>query len=79
MTSKRPIADTRVSEPLTSKCPPTATNVALQVVAAADVVAPAAPELPIDALQRLPALGASGGDPYWRLVSAFLVGYPAFR
>jgi len=49
------------------------------VVAAADVVAPAAPELPIDALQRLPALGASGGDPYWRLVSAFLVGYPAFR
>ena len=53
-----------------------ATNVALQAVAAADVVAPAAPELPIDALQRLPKLGAGGGDPYWRLASAFLVGYP---
>jgi site-specific recombinase XerD len=37
---------------------------------------PAAPELPLDALQRLPELGAGGGDPYWRLVSAFLVGYP---
>lgn len=52
------------------------TSVALQQLAAADVAAPVAPELPIDALQRLPELGAGGGDAYWRLVAAFLVGYP---
>jgi site-specific recombinase XerD len=53
-----------------------ATSVALQQLAAADVAAPAARGLPVDALARLPELGAGGGDPYWRLVSAFLVGYP---
>jgi hypothetical protein len=52
------------------------TTVALPTLAAVDVALPAAPELPLDALQRLPELGAGGGDPYWRLVSAFLVGYP---
>lgn len=52
------------------------TSVALQQLAAAEVAAPAAPELPVDALQRLPELGAGGGDAYWRLVAAFLVGYP---
>jgi len=51
-------------------------SVALTRLAAADVAAPAAPELPVDALARLPELGVGGGDPYWRLVSAFLVGYP---
>ena len=28
------------------------------------------------ALERLPTVGAAGSDPYWRLVAAFLVGYP---
>ena len=53
-----------------------ATSVALASLAAVDVAATAAPALPVDALQRLPELGAGGGDPYWHLVSAFLVGYP---
>ncbi len=51
-------------------------SVALARLAAADVAAPTAPELPVDALQRLPELEAGGGDPYWRLATAFLVGYP---
>jgi len=34
-----------------------------------------APVLPAAALDRLPA-GPAGADPFWRLVSAFLVGYP---
>lgn len=62
-------------EPVESGGDPS-TSVALATLAAVAVEAPAAPELPIDALQRLPELGAGGGDPYWRLVSAFLVGYP---
>ncbi|MEJ7785992.1 MAG: hypothetical protein WKF96_14395 [Solirubrobacteraceae bacterium] len=52
------------------------TSVALQQLAAADVAAPAAPELPVDALERLPELGSGGGNLYWRLAGAFLVGYP---
>jgi len=36
---------------------------------------PAAPVLPAAALDRLPA-GPAGTDPVWRLVAAFLVGYP---
>ena len=36
---------------------------------------PAAPDLPSAALARLPA-GPAGADPVWRLVAAFLVGYP---
>jgi len=39
-----------------------ATTVALPTLAAVDVALPAAPELPLDALQRLPELGAGGGD-----------------
>ena len=38
-------------------------------------VPPAAPALPAAALDRLPA-GPAGADPVWRLVAAFLVGYP---
>ena len=53
-----------------------ASSVSLARLAAADVAAPAAPELPLDALARLPELGDRGGDPYWRLATAFLVGYP---
>ena len=45
-------------------------------MAAADVEAPAAPRLPVDALARLPEFGDRGGDAYWRLATAFLVGYP---
>ena len=33
------------------------------------------PVLPAAALDRLPA-GPAGADPVWRLVAAFLVGYP---
>jgi len=51
-------------------------SVALARVAAADVEAPAAPRLPVDALARLPEFGDRGGDAYWRLATAFLVGYP---
>ena len=51
------------------------TSVALELAAAAAVAAPAVPELPIDAL-HLPKVSADGGDPYWRLATAFLVGYP---
>jgi len=51
-------------------------SVALARLAAADVALPAAPELPVDALARLPELGGRGADPYWRLATAFLVGYP---
>ena len=36
---------------------------------------PASPVLPAAALDRLPA-GPAGADPVWRLVAAFLVGYP---
>jgi len=53
-----------------------ASSVALTRLAASDVALPAAPELPVDALARLPELGDRGGDPYWRLATAFLVGYP---
>jgi hypothetical protein len=52
-----------------------ASSIELQPIAAARVAAPAAPALPAGALQRLPDVGA-GADPCWRLVSAFLVGYP---
>jgi site-specific recombinase XerD len=51
------------------------TSTALQPIAAATVAAPLAPPLPAGALERLPDVG-TGIDPYWRLVTAFLVGYP---
>ena len=38
-------------------------------------VLPTAPALPAAALDRLP-VGPAGLDPVWRLVAAFLVGYP---
>lgn len=53
------------------------TSVELSPLTGVDVALPLAPELPVDALDRLPAVGTGGGDPYWRLVSAFLVGYPS--
>ena len=51
------------------------TSTALQPIAAATIAAPAAPTLPAGPLERLPDVG-DGADPYWRLVTAFLVGYP---
>jgi integrase/recombinase XerD len=45
-----------------------------EVVAAGSVPAPAAPALSAHALAGLP--GNANVDPYWRLVAAFLVGYP---
>ena len=51
------------------------TSTALQPIAAAAIATPPPPTLPIAALERLPDVGA-GADPYWRLVTAFLVGYP---
>jgi site-specific recombinase XerD len=50
-------------------------STALQPTAAATITAPTAPPLPAASLERLPDAGA-GTDPYWRLVTAFLVGYP---
>jgi len=48
----------------------------LQRTVPVELPAPPAPALPPTPLARLPeAAGAS--DPYWRLVAAFLVGYPA--
>lgn len=47
----------------------------LQRIAAVALPAPATPALPAEALGRLPAVD-SDADPYWRLVAAFLVGYP---
>jgi hypothetical protein len=46
------------------------------VGAAAAIAAPPAPALPARPLQRLPDIGP-GADPYRRLASAFLVGYPS--
>jgi site-specific recombinase XerD len=43
--------------------------------AVAEVPAPPAPALPAEPLRRLPAIDGDA-DPYWRLVTAFLVGYP---
>ena len=43
--------------------------------APAPAIAAAAPALPAGPLARLPTVGVDG-DPYWRLVTAFLVGYP---
>jgi integrase/recombinase XerD len=51
------------------------TSTELQPTAAAAIAAPPAPPLPAGALERLPDVRA-GADPYWRLVTAFLVGYP---
>jgi site-specific recombinase XerD len=54
-------------------------GVELQRTGSVQVPAPAAPVLPAGALARLPAAAAAAGgdsDPYWRLVTAFLVGYP---
>jgi site-specific recombinase XerD len=51
------------------------TSTTLQPIAAAAIAAPPAPALPSGPLERLPDVGA-GADPYWRLVTAFLVGYP---
>jgi site-specific recombinase XerD len=47
----------------------------LQYVAAIALPAPVAPALPAEALDRLPPMPGDV-DPYWRLVTAFLVGYP---
>jgi integrase/recombinase XerD len=51
------------------------TSVALEPIVAAAIATPAAPALPAGPLAQLPAVGADA-DPYWRLVTAFLVGYP---
>lgn len=51
-----------------------ATSVALQPIATAAISGPPAPALPAGPLERLPLGGRA--DPYWRLISAFLVGYP---
>ena len=51
------------------------TSTELELIGAAAIVAPAAPALPAGPLERLPDAG-EGADPYWRLVTAFLVGYP---
>ncbi|MDP8909245.1 MAG: site-specific integrase [Chloroflexota bacterium] len=51
------------------------TNTELQAIAAAAIAALSAPALPAGPLERLPDVG-DGADPYWRLVTAFLVGYP---
>ena len=51
------------------------TDVVIAPIATAAVAAPPAPALPVAALERLPDVDA-GADPYWRLASAFLVGYP---
>jgi site-specific recombinase XerD len=53
----------------------TSTTTTLQPLAAAVIAAPPTPALPAGPLERLPDVGA-GADPYWRLVTAFLVGYP---
>jgi integrase/recombinase XerD len=47
----------------------------LQRTTAIDVPAPMAPSLAAEALERLPLVDGDV-DPYWRLVTAFLVGYP---
>ena len=47
----------------------------LQRLAPIAVPAPPAPVLPAEPLERLPPI-ARDADPYWRLVTAFLVGYP---
>ena len=51
------------------------TSTALQPIATAAIAAPPPPALPAGPLERLPDVG-DGADPYWRLVTAFLVGYP---
>src|SRR5690349_587655 len=51
------------------------TTTDLQPIAATAIAAPPAPALPAAPLERLPDVGDST-DPYWRLVTAFLVGYP---
>jgi site-specific recombinase XerD len=47
----------------------------LQRASAGAPPAPLAPALPTEPLGRLPSI-AGDTDPYWRLVTAFLVGYP---
>jgi integrase/recombinase XerD len=47
----------------------------LEPIAPTPAIEPGAPALPAGPLARLPALEA-GADPYWRLVTAFQVGYP---
>ncbi|MGH2839725.1 MAG: tyrosine-type recombinase/integrase [Solirubrobacteraceae bacterium] len=47
----------------------------LERVDAIALPAPAAPVLPVEALERRPLVDVDM-DPYWRLVTAFLVGYP---
>jgi hypothetical protein len=47
----------------------------LQRVASIVLPAPHTPSLPAEALDRLPLVDGDV-DPYWRLVTAFLVGYP---
>lgn len=54
------------------------TSTELQHSAATPIVAPASPALPAGPLEWLPDVG-TGADPYRRLVTAFLVGYPAAR
>ncbi len=47
----------------------------LRRIASIAVPAPPAPVLPAEPLERLPVVRGDT-DPYWRLVTAFLVGYP---
>lgn len=47
----------------------------LQRIATVALPAPATPPLRAEALDRLPTIDGDA-DPYWRLVTAFLVGYP---
>jgi integrase/recombinase XerD len=51
-------------------------SAALQSLAHELVPAPPAALATHPALERLPNVGGAGADPYWRLVGAFLVGYP---
>jgi len=48
----------------------------LQRTAPIELPAPSAPVLPAEPLDRLPLVAGVDADPYWRLVTAFLVGYP---
>ena len=47
----------------------------LQGISSRELPAPPAPPLPAEPLERLPRV-PDDTDPYWHLVTAFLVGYP---
>jgi site-specific recombinase XerD len=55
--------------------PTTSKSTELQRPASAAITVRKPPALPVGPLERLPDVGA-GADPYWRLVTACLVGYP---